>query len=123
MSTLSVLRTELADVLAALGVNVYSHLPGRAALPSAIVLAGSPYVEAGETFGTHNVRLEVWLSVDRGDNHSESTSVDALTESAVVALLGDGWTVESVSQPFQFEINNGAALTTAITVTSGVTFI
>lgn len=122
MSVLSDLRTELADALASLTINVYTHLPGRAALPSAIVLAGSPYVEPAESFGSHIVRLELWVSTAKGDNSAEADAVDEMTDAAVVALLKDGWTVESVSQPFSFEINNGAALTTAITVTSTVTF-
>lgn len=121
MSTLKALRTELADLLAGLGVNVYAHLPGRAALPSAIVMAGSPYVEHGPQFGTHTVRLEVWVSAARGDNESESESNDTLTENAILALLTDEWVIETVSQPFQFEINNGVTLTTAITVTAPVT--
>lgn len=122
MGTLTDLRTELTTALVPLGINAYTHIPGRAALPSAIVLAGSPYVVPGDTFGHHTVRLEVWISTDKGDNESESMAVDALTEDAVVLLLKDGWVVEQVSQPFQFEINNGAALTTAITVTSVVAF-
>ena len=122
MSALKNCRTDLAETLGGLSVNVYDHLPGRAALPSAIVIAGSPYVEASETFGTHLARFEVWLSVEVSDNEAITDAVDALTSAAVEDLIQDGWDVESVSQPFQFEINNNAALTTAVTVTTSVTF-
>ncbi len=121
MSSLSDLRIELADTLSSLGVNTYTHLPGKATPPSCIVMAGSPYVETGQTFGEHLVRLEAWVSTQKGDNESEAMSVDALTEQAITALMRDGWVIESVSQPFSFEINNGQFLTTAITVTTPVT--
>lgn len=122
MGALLTLRTELAELLAPLDLNTYTHLPGRAALPSAIVLAGSPYVESGQVFGEHFVRFEVHLSTAKGDNQSETTALDALVESAIPLLVQDGWTVESLTQPFEFDINNGAALTVAITVTAPVTF-
>lgn len=122
MGVLTAVRAELADTLAPLGVNTYTHLPGRAALPSAIVLAGSPYLEQGQTFGERLVRHELWISAAKGDNQSETSHLDDLLDAAVVALETDGWLVEQISQPFEFEINNGSALTASITVTSGVTF-
>lgn len=122
MSTLGDVRKELADTLAPLDVTTYTHLPGRADIPSAIVLAGSPYVEQGLTFGERFVRLEVWLSAAKGDNESESSHLDELLDAAIEALESDGWIVEQVSQPFEFQINNGSAYTASITVTASVTF-
>ncbi|MFT4051102.1 MAG: hypothetical protein QM677_02490 [Microbacterium sp.] len=114
-------RTELATTLAPLGVNVYDHLPGRAALPSAIVLAGSPYVTPGQAYGEYIARFDVWISAATGDNNTETAQLDDLISSAVAALAAEGWTAEEVSQPFSFEINNGTAYTATITVTSLVT--
>lgn len=129
MSVLSDLRTDLGTALGSLPVTVYNHLPGSAAFPSAIILAGSPYAEQGQTFGTWTVRLEVYLSARKGNNSSETGLVDELIEAAIDAIethdspLTDGWVVEAVSQPFEFAINNGQAFTTSLSVTaSGVTF-
>lgn len=122
MSTLGLLRDEITVTLSVMDLNVYTHLSGRAALPSAMVLAGSPYVESGQTFNSHLVRFEVWLSAEKGDNDSETDMADELLETAMGLLQGDGWTVEQISQPFEFATNNGHAFTTSITVTSDVTF-
>lgn len=126
---ISALRRDLADSLVELPVTVYAHLPGRAVFPSAVVLAGSPYLEQGLTFGSWTIRLEVWLSASKGDNGSETDTADELIQAAIDAIetydspLTDGWVVETVSQPFSWEINNGQAFTASITVTaSGVTF-
>jgi len=121
MSTLGDLRSEIADALSSMNLNIYTHLSGRAALPSGMVLAGSPYLESGQTFGEHLVRFEVWLSAQKGDNNSETDQADELLETAMGLLQADGWVVEQISQPFDFEINNGHAFTTSITVTSSVT--
>lgn len=129
MSTLGNLREDLRTSLEGLDLYTYSHLPGAAAFPSAVILAGSPYVEPDETFGGRIVRLEVWLSAEKGNNGSETDQADELIQRAIDAIenydspLTDGWVVEGVSQPFSWEINNGKAFTASITVTaSGVTF-
>lgn len=129
MSTLAALRGDLATSLEGLGLYVYDHLPGSAAFPSAVILAGAPYLEAGQTFDTWTVRLEVWLSAEKGDNGSETDQADELIQKAIDAIhqydspLTDGWVVEGVTQPFSWDINNGQAFTASITVTaSGVTF-
>jgi hypothetical protein len=121
MSVLAEQRVELATALEPLNLNTYAYLSGRAALPSAMILAGSPYLESGETFGAHLVRFEVWLTVAKGDNESETAEADTLITAAIGLLTGDGWTVEQVSQPFEFAINNGNAYTTALTVTAEIT--
>lgn len=126
--SLAALREDLRTSLEGLDIFTYNHLPGAAALPSAVVLAGSPYLEADQTFGSWTIRLEVWLSAAKGDNGSETDQVDELITKAIDAIetydspLTDGWTVEGVSQPFEFQINNGQAFTASLTVTaSGVT--
>lgn len=129
MTDLLGLREDLRKALEPLDVNTYNHLPARAALPSAVVLAGSPYLEHGQTFGEWTIRLEVWVSAAKGDNSSETDTGDELIQAAIEAihnydspLLTDGWLVEGVSQSFEWEVNNGQAFTNAITVTSSVTF-
>lgn len=130
MTTLLDLREDLRKAVEPLPVHTYNHLPGHPALPSAIVLAGAPYFEADQTFGSWTVRLEVWLSAAKGANGSETNQVDELIQAAMDAIhdydspLTDGWVVEGGSQPFEFSIGTGSAFTASLTVTaSGVTFI
>lgn len=122
MGVLLTLRTELVEALSALDIFIYDHLPGAAAIPSAVVLAGSPYVSQGQTFGEHQVRFWVYISASAGDNQSETNELDELTEAAIEALAIDGWTVEDVSQPFQWDLNGASGYTTSIQVASSVTF-
>lgn len=128
MSTLAELREDLRTSLEGLDIYTYAFLPGAAATPCAIVLAGSPYLEADQTFGSWVINLQVFLAAAKGDNGSETTQVDELIQKAIDAIhdydspLTDGWLVEGVSQPFELE--NIEAFTVALTVTaSGVTFI
>lgn len=120
--SLKEVREELATLMGGLDLNTYAYLPGSAALPSAVVLAGSPYVELGQAFGERLVRLEVWLSVIKGDNQSETHEGDLLVESAVALLEDSGnWTVDYIGQPSDWSVNNGQAYTIPIVVTTVVT--
>lgn len=123
MTLLSTLRTELVAPLGELGINTYTHLPGRMALPGAAVMAGSPYIEQGDTFGSKTVRFSVVLAIPTGTNQAETEALDDLIEAAQAALEADGWLVESVAQPFSMSFNNTEGLVTQITVTTPVTFI
>lgn len=126
--SLAALREDVRKSLEDLDVYTYNHLPGSASMPSAIVLAGAPYLEADQTYGSWVIRLEVWLSAAKGNNDSETHQVDELITQAIDAIesydspLTDGWVVEGVSQPFEFTNGTGSAFTAALTVTaSGVT--
>ncbi|EQM78208.1 hypothetical protein [Microbacterium maritypicum] len=127
---LSEVREDLRKALEGLEVYTYNHIPGSTAQPSAVVLGGSPYGEAGQTFETWTLRLEVWVSASKGDNGSETNQADELVNAAIEAihsydspLIEDGYEVSGFSQPFEWAINNGQAFTIAINVTaSGVTF-
>lgn len=123
MSALNDLRAELVEALQGLDLTLYTHIPGRMSLPGAFVMAGSPYIEAGQTFGTRTVRFSVVLAVQTGDNQSETSALDDLIEGAQAALEAADWLVESVSQPYAMAFNNSEGLVTEITVTaSDVTF-
>ncbi|RZU66752.1 hypothetical protein EV379_3118 [Microterricola gilva] len=119
---LLVLREDLVDSLAGLDLNTYTHIPGRMALPGAFVMAGSPYIEQGQTFGERTVRFEVVLCTQQGDNASETPALDELIEGAQARLEAAGWQVEQISQPYTQSFNNAQGLVTAITVTTDVTF-
>jgi len=122
MTVLTELRTELVDALVGLDLNTYTHIPGRLALPGAFVMAGSPYISQGQTFGERTVRFDVVLATQTGGNASETSALDELIESAQAALESAGWLVEEVAQPYSMDFNNAEALVTSITVTAPVTF-
>jgi len=122
MTQLTDLRKELADSLSGLPLNTYTHIPGRLALPAAFVMAGSPYIEQGQTFGEKLVRFQVVLATQTGDNQSETSALDELIEAAQAALEVDEWVVELVSAPYAQSSNNAEFLATEITVTTLVTF-
>lgn len=122
MGVLTDLRTDIATALAPTGLNTYTHIPGRMALPGAFVMAGSPYIEQGDTFGSRTVRFGVVLATQTGSNQAETTALDDLIEQAQAALTDDDWLVEEVSQPYAQAFNNTEALVTEITVTTTVTF-
>lgn len=118
MSVLNTLRVELVESLEDLDITLYTHIPGSMALPGAFVMAGSPYIEGGETFGTRAVRFTVILAVQSGDNQSETSALDDLIEGAQAALEAADWLVESVSQPYSMAFNNTDGLVTEINVTA-----
>ncbi len=124
MTVLSILRQEVVDALKAVDdLNLYTHVPGRMALPGAFVMAGSPYVEQDVTFDSRLVRFEVIICAPAGDNDAETSALDELIEAAMHALESDKWVIESVSQPYSMEFNNAQGLVTSITITSdGVSF-
>lgn len=120
--TLATLRTELATTLTPLGLNTYTHIPGRMTLPGAFVMAGAPYIEQAQTFGARTVRFGVLLATQTGANDAETDVLDGYIEAAQKALEHDGWLVEEVSQPAEMSFNNTNGLVVEITVTATVTF-
>jgi hypothetical protein len=115
------LRTELAEALTPLDVNVYAYLPGKAPFPAAIILAGNPYIESGQGFGERLIRFEVWISTQKGSNDAETEQGDALIQQAIALVEEDGWVVEYVGQPTDWSINNGEAYTFPLIVTTTTT--
>lgn len=122
MSALKTLREEIVAALDGLALNTYTHVPGSVALPGAFVMAGSPYIEQGQTLGGRIVRFDVVFCVQQGDNASETSALDELIEAAQAALEDDGWLIESVAQPYAMSFNNAQGLVTSITVTAPVAF-
>lgn len=119
-SALKELRGEVADAVT--GTTTYDHVPGRPLVPCAFVLPGSPYIEAGETFGESLVRFELVLLTHPSLNSVETDALDLLIEKSCAELIAAGWPVELVSQPRIQEINGGEVLATGINVAALVTF-
>ena len=113
-------RAELAAALEPIGVTVYSHAPERFTPPAALVVHGSPLMEAGDSFGSRTLRFEVWVVSKLGANARMTTDLDELIDSTLDALAADSWTVENVSQPFDFAVNAATYLSATITVSTNV---
>ena len=115
MTTLKALRGDLSEVLTAGGLRVQTHLPERLVPPLAIIGAGSPYVESGDTFGTFAVRHTVFLIAARAANETATEELDALVMNAVDAVMdATGWGVERVDQPSMVEANGAHYLGTTV---------
>lgn len=120
MTVLKDLRTDLASKVTT--VTTYDHVPGRVLLPAAVVLAGSPYIDQGDTFGERLVRFQLVLLTHPSLNQIETDALDQTIESTIAAVEKGGWTVESVQQPNTQELNGAEVFATEITVAAMVTF-
>ncbi|AVR56184.1 minor tail protein [Microbacterium phage Azizam] len=125
MSVLGDLRRELADDVAGSPVELttYDHVPARVQLPAAFVMAGAPYVEADQTFGSSIVRFGVVLLTQPSMNADETDQLDERIESVQRRLLSAGWLVERIERPEIQDLNGAEVLATALSVAAGgVTF-
>lgn len=122
MGVLKDLRAELVAALAGIdGLTGYTHIPGRMALPGVFVMAGTPYLEASDTFGERIVRFGVVVAAQTADNNAETESTDTLLEEIVGRLEDeDEWLVESVGQPYATQFNNANALVIEIGVSTTI---
>lgn len=117
MTTLKALRGDLDTVLEAAQIRTETHLPERVTPPLAIIGAGSPYVEPGDTFGTFAVRFTIFLVAARAANETATDELDAMVLKAVDAIMGaGGWGVARVDQPSMLEANGAHYLSTAMDV-------
>lgn len=125
MSVLGDLRRELADDVAGSPVELttYDHVPARVQLPAAFVMAGAPYVEQGDTFGSSIVRFSVVMLTQPSLSADETDQLDERIESVQRRLLDAGWLVERVERPEIQDLNGAEVLATALSVAAGgVTF-
>lgn len=125
MSVLGDLRRELADDVAGSPVELttYDHVPARVQLPAAFVMAGAPYVEADQTFGSSIVRFGVVLLTQPSMNADETDQLDERIETVQRRLLSAGWLVERIERPEIQDLNGAEVLATALSVAAaGVTF-
>lgn len=120
MSVLGDLRRELVDSVQ--GITTYDHVPAAVQLPAAFVMAGAPYIEAGQAFGDKHVRLLLVLLTSPATNPAETDWLDDRIETVQQQLTAEGWTVERVEQPQLQELNGSEVLATQIVVGTDVTF-
>lgn len=101
-SDLTKLRDEITAALAWAGIKSIPFLPDRLDPPLALVQPGSPYIEPSMTSRpgalAWKLHHEVVLLVSPGDKRSQTVSLDALIEDALVAIAHFG--VDQVGQPY-----------------------
>lgn len=120
MNTLTTQRGALQAALVESGLTVKDHLPERIVPPVAVIAAGSPYLESGETFGSWTVRFTVVLVCAQGTNETATKDLDDAVTAVVVALDGAGWALERVDQPTMLQHGNGHFLSTTVDVRARV---
>ncbi|MGF6821180.1 hypothetical protein M2317_000066 [Microbacterium sp. ZKA21] len=108
-------RKAVADLLNAGGVRAATHVPSDPKPPLAMVVPGSPYLAAADTFGgSRTLRLDVWLVAGTATNNAALTdTLDARIAEAIAILDADEWLLEDV-QIDQWEPASGGKFPVAI---------
>jgi len=115
-NTLKELRSTIRVRLTAAGIRVEDHIPEQIRPPMAMIAAGSPYLEAGDAYGTFTARFTVVLVASQATNEVATSELDEAVTAAVVALDGELWGIERVDQPTMLQTNNTQYLSTTIDV-------
>lgn len=117
MTSLSQSRNELMGVLSTLGVPVIPHLPDRFTPPIAILVQGSPYVEAGPTFGTSTIRFTLVIIAGQGQNEIVTKELDALIERTLIEVTdSEQYFVETIHQPALYKHGQATFLSCPIDI-------
>lgn len=119
--TLQAIREAAAAVVTDAGLQCHAYLPGRVAPPCAVVQPGEPYVEAGDTFDFHLLRLEIVVMLRTGDNALTASSIDEQVQTLLEALDDAGFIVQNVSQPTPITWNSTDYPGVILTVTHDFT--
>ena len=82
------LRVELADAVGEV-IQTETYWPEAFSPPGALIKAGTPFIEAGETFREVKVRFQIWILTDDDEEQLEDKVV------AVVGRLDD-YDIESI---------------------------
>lgn len=121
MSTLGDAREALGLVVKnATGLKTYDGLQARTNVPCAIVMPGSPYVVDGDVFGTFRASYTVDLVMGTAANSVTQTGLDAQLETALIALVNAGYSVDNIGQPYAMELNNATYLAATLTVNANI---
>lgn len=122
MSALATARAGVASVIStATSLTTHDFLPGRLAVPCAVVMPSSPYISDGDVFGSFQASFTVDLVMGQAANKVSANGLDNQIENALVGLVNAGYSVESVSQPYSMEVNNATYLAATLTVNATIT--
>lgn len=127
--TLQLVRKEVRDQLKAGGLESVGFLPKRFDPPVVLVGAGDPYlseiaeptfVETAQQFNAKaTVRLELRVIIGTGDDEHMQDKLDEYV-CRTLALVAN-WQIESVSQPFVYQVGTeGLYLAALIVMTAEI---
>ncbi len=127
VTTLSALRADIADRLTDAGIPTKSYVPERVVTPAAVVLPDTPYLDGTETgelstmCGEWTARYRVILIGSRGTNQQSADELDALIVAAAGVLDGPAYSLETVEEPAEVEINGASYLGTVLIISAPTT--
>ena len=113
-NTLKATRDELAMQLTKAGVTVIPYIPERIVPPVALIEAGAPYMELGETFCEFKVGLSVMLFAAHATNEEATNQLDQVICDVLDEV--DTFMIDVVEQPGNYELPAGQFLGTRIQV-------
>lgn len=117
MNTFEAIKQRITDALIDIGVQTFEYLPARITPPMAFLVAGSPWIEDGATFGGFTVRYQVTLVVGQASNEVATANLDALTARAIVALDNAGLPLERADEPNMLAVNNANYMAVNLSLT------
>jgi hypothetical protein len=105
-----------------LSITAHAFLPGRIVPPCAVVVPASPYItrQTGDPFGQATAQFELWLVCNQGENEVATEQLDEWIAELCPALHDARFAVETVNEPFMYQVQGGNYLTTSILTTTGV---
>lgn len=117
MNALSQTRQDVADTLKAQGLPAYSYLPERVSPPLVGVMAGTPFVEDGNTFTNNLIRLIVRVIVPPSDVTKADEDLEDAIAKVIIALRPDQWSI-SVGEFGTLTVGNANYPACDITITN-----
>lgn len=118
MSVIGETRAAIAELVATDTAPGFAYIPERINPACWLVTPGSPYVENGQGFGRYSFRFVVTFVSPVQANQANTAVVDDALEDAIVALVTEGYGVESAGQPFPFQANNATFTAVSLSVTA-----
>lgn len=118
---LAELRTEIATLLESIDIKCFEYMPERIVPPMAMLTAGSPFISAGNTFGSFNIVMNIELVVPTGTNEVETQSLDKMIEDVIVILANKDINIYQVDQPQMLSANNATYMMATATLVANRT--
>lgn len=113
-------REAILDALVGQYNDKTPYVPDRIIPPAAFVTFAGATREDSDTAATLTTHYELWLVKSQGPNKEITNDLDADIFAEAVALRREGFGIESIAEPMNYEVQGGVYFSTIIRVTSGV---
>ena len=120
MGALVVARKAIADKLSEVGLNAHPSLPDYINTPMVLVTAGSPYVVPSDYYGNHKVAWNLIFLYESQSYEVVTDELDNMIETAILTLADEGYAVQSVNEPYTFEVGVEAYPAISMNITDNV---